>query len=155
MENLESVLKEHGFLSDFPDELLPVIVGCASNVRYDTEQFIFHESEEARKVYLIRQGKVAVEIFVPGRGHVVIETLEAGDVLGWSWLVPPYYWHFDARVVEPTRAIALDGECLRKKCEDNHEMGYQLLKRFFTVLSSRLQATRLQLMDVYGAKADW
>ena len=96
-----------------------------------------------------------MEIFVPGRGHVVIETLEAGDVLGWSWLVPPYYWHFDARVVEPTRAIALDGECLRKKSEDNHELGYQLLKRFFNVISSRLQATRLQLMDVYGAKADW
>ena len=76
MENLESVLKEHAFLSDFPDELFPVIVGCASNVRYDTEQFIFHESEEAKKVYLIKQGKVAVEIFVPGRGHVVIETLE-------------------------------------------------------------------------------
>lgn len=155
MENLEKLLREHKFLKDLPDNQFGIVVGCASNVRFEADQFAFHEGEEAKQLYLIRSGKVAIEIFIPGKGHVTIETLEPGDVLGWSWLVPPYHWHFDARAVEVTRAIALDGECLRKKCESDHELGYHLLKEFSHIISQRLQATRLQLMDVYGGKNDW
>jgi len=83
----------------------------------------------------------------------VIETLEEGDILGWSWLIPPYLWRFDARIVEPTRAIALDGKCLRMKCDENHDLGYELLKRFAHIVTQRLQATRLQLLDIYAPHA--
>jgi hypothetical protein len=76
--------------------------------------------------------------------------LGEGEILGWSWLIPPYNWHFDARAVELTRAIALDGKCLRNKCEQDHDLGYELLKRFAHIMEQRLQATRLQLLDVYG-----
>jgi len=78
------------------------------------------------------------------------ETLEADDILGWSWLVAPYYWRFDARAMEVTRAIALDGKCLRSKCEENHDLGYNLLKRFVAIVEQRLQSTRMQLLDVYA-----
>ncbi len=84
------------------------------------------------------------------RPPITIATLEKDDVLGWSWVVEPYYWHLDARAVEPTRAIALDGKCLRTKCEENHDLGYELLKRFVHLVEKRLEATRLQLLDVYA-----
>ena len=88
----------------------------------------------------------------PQRGAIAIDTVGEGDVLGWSWLIPPYHWHFDARAVEPTRAIALDGRCLRGKCDADHELGYELMKRFAQVIEQRLEATRWQLLDVYGVR---
>jgi CRP/FNR family cyclic AMP-dependent transcriptional regulator len=91
-----------------------------------------------------------LEAFAAQRGPITIETIEAGEVLGWSWLFPPYRWHFSARVVEPTRAIALDGVCLRSKGEADHDLGYELVKRVAQIMMQRLQATRLQLLDVYG-----
>lgn len=150
MENLEKILAEHPFLQGLESHYLDLIVGCASNVKFDAGQFIFHEGEEANQFYVIRHGKVALEIFSPERGAIEIDTLEEGDVLGWSWLIPPYHWRFDARAVELTRAIALDGKCLRNKCEEDHDLGYQLLKRFAHIIEQRLQSTRLQLLDVYG-----
>ena len=81
---------------------------------------------------------------------MIIDTVEEGDVLGWSWLIPPYHWHFDARAIDLTRAIALDGKCLRTKCEEDHNLGYELLKRFSHIIEQRLQATRIRLLDVYG-----
>ncbi|MHB8580776.1 MAG: cyclic nucleotide-binding domain-containing protein [Ignavibacteriaceae bacterium] len=150
MENLEKILSEHLFLQGLESHYLDLIVGCASNVKFDAGQFIFHEGEEANQFYVIRHGKVALEIFSPERGAIEIDTLEEGDVLGWSWLIPPYHWRFDARAVELTRAIALDGKCLRNKCEEDHDLGYQLLKRFAHIIEQRLQSTRLQLLDVYG-----
>ena len=92
---------------------------------------------------------VALEVFTPTRGPVVIETLGPGEVLGWSWLFPPYRWHFDAQAVEPVRAVALDGGCLRGKCEEDPRLGYELTRRFAAIMMDRLQATRLRLLDVY------
>ncbi len=150
METLERILAEHPFFAGLDARHIQLIVGCATNVRFDAGQFIFREGEEANEFYVIRHGKVALEIFVPGRGPVTIQTLGEGEILGWSWLIPPYHWHFNARAIELTRAIALDGKCLRAKCEDDHDLGYELLKRFAHIVEQRLQATRLQLLDVYG-----
>jgi CRP-like cAMP-binding protein len=153
METLERILAEHPFFRGLDPRYLKLAAGCASNVRFDAGQFIFREGEEANHFYLIRQGRVAVEIFVPNKGSVLLQTLEEGDILGWSWLIPPYHWRFDARAVEMTRAIALDGKCLRDKCEADHDLGYELLKRFASILGQRLDATRFQLLDVYGTGA--
>jgi CRP-like cAMP-binding protein len=91
-----------------------------------------------------------VEIHVPDRGAVTLQTVSSGDILGWSWVFPPYRWNSDARATELTRAIALDGACLRRKCEETPSLGYELMKRFARVLDESLQASRLQLLDVYG-----
>ena len=109
------------------------------------------EGEDASRFYIIPEGKVALETVGPRPEPVTIQTVEAGEVLGWSWLFPPYRWHFSARVVEQTRAIALDGVCLRTKGEADHNLGYELVKRVAQVMMERLQATRLQLLDIYGA----
>ncbi len=153
METLERILAEHQFFKDLSEQYLQLVTGCASNVRFEPDKFIFREGEEADQFYLIRQGRVALQVFLPDRGAITVETLEEGDILGWSWLIPPYHWHFDARALETTRAIALDGKCLRRKCEEDHNLGYELLKRFAHIMEQRLSSTRLQLLDIYGVRA--
>ncbi len=150
IETLEPILKEHPFFRDFHPEHFRTLVGCASNVRFRDGEVIFRSGEEANHFYLIRQGKIAIEVFVPGQGALTIQTLGAGEVLGWSWLFPPYRWNFDATAKDDTLAFALDGACLRNKCDENHDLGYELMKRFSAIFIERLQATRLQLIDVYG-----
>ncbi len=151
MQTLESILVEHPFFKGLDHRYMELITGCASNVRYGAGEYIFREGEDASRFYIIREGKVALETVGPRPEPITIQTVEAGEVLGWSWLFPPYRWHFSARVVEQTRAITLDGVCLRTKGEEDHDLGYELVKRVAQVMMERLQATRLQLLDVYGA----
>jgi len=150
METLERILTEHAFFEGLEPEYLKIVTGCASNVRFAPGAYIFREGEEANQFYLLRQGKVAIEIFAPQSPPIIVDTVEKDEILGWSWLVSPYHWRFDARAVEMTRAIALDGKCLREKCEANPGLGYALLKRLVQLIDQRLQATRLQLLDVYA-----
>lgn len=150
MENLERILKEHPFLKDLEQPHIELITGCASNVVFKPEEFLFREGEEANSFYIIRQGKVVVETYMPEKGPIAIQSREAGDVTGWSWMIPPYRWHFDARAIEMTRAIALDGKCLRGKMNEDHDLGYALMKRFAIIIAERLEATRIQLLDIYG-----
>jgi len=152
METLEPILAKHPFLKGLEPEHLKILVGCASNVRFNAGQFLFHEGEDANEFYMIRQGKVAIQIQGAERGPITVQTIGEGEVLGWSWLIPPYRWRFDVQALELTRAIALDGKCLRTKSEEDHDLGYQLLKRFAGIIVERLEATRLQLLDVYKAR---
>ena len=151
METLGPLLSEHPFLKGLDPKQIELITGCASNVRFDDGQIIFREGEEANHFYIIRQGQVTLQIYTPGRGSIIIDTLSDGDVLGWSWLIPPYQWRFDAVASELTRAIALDGRCLRTKCEADHDLGYELLKRFSSIVEQRLESTRLRLLDMYDS----
>jgi CRP/FNR family cyclic AMP-dependent transcriptional regulator len=153
METLERILKEHPFFAGLAEQYIKLLVGCASNVAFQPGEFLFREGEEANAFYIIRHGKVVIETFVPERGPIAIQSRTEGEVTGWSWLVPPYKWHFDARALELTRAIALDGKCLRTKCEEDHDLGYVMMKRFVQIVAQRLDATRLQLMDFYGDKS--
>jgi CRP-like cAMP-binding protein len=150
MQTLEPLLAEHPFLRDLDASVLALIVGCASNVRFEPGQYLFKEGQEANEFYIVRTGRVTLEIHVPDRGAVPLQTIAGGGIVGWSWVFPPYRWHSDARATELTLAIALDGACLRKKCEDTPALGYELMKRFARVLDESLQASRLQLLDVYG-----
>jgi CRP/FNR family transcriptional regulator, cyclic AMP receptor protein len=152
METLERIIVEHPFFEGLESYYTGLLTGCASNVRFSAGTYIFKEGEEANQFYLIRAGKVALEILAPHNKTLTVETLEQGDLLGWSWLVPPYIWSFHARAIQETRAIALDGKCLRGKCEQNHDLGYEVLKRFSQLMARRLQATRFQLLDVYAGR---
>ena len=152
METLEPILARHPFFAGLEPRHLALLVGCTSNVRFAAGEFLFRAGEAADRFFLVREGHVAIEIVPPGAAPHTVQTVGAGDVLGWSWLVPPYLWRFDARAVEDTRALALDGRCLRDKCDADHDLGYELLKRVAQVMEERLQAARLQLLDVYGAR---
>ena len=150
MKTLEALLAEHPFFEDLESKYVQIIADCASNVVFQEGEQIFREGDDANSFYVIRQGKVALEIFVPRRGPVNILSVEDGDVVGWSWMFPPYKWHFDARAMELTRAAAFDARCLRGKLDEDPQLGFELMKRFASVMLDRLNISRLQLLDIYG-----
>jgi len=150
MRGLDAVLADVPLLSGMRAEDLELVAGCASNVRFEAGTVLFREGDAADTFYVIRSGTVSLETYVPARGGMTIETIESGEVVGWSWLFPPYRWHFDARALSQVRATAIDGACLRGKCEDDPALGYDLMKRFAQVMIERLQWTRVRLLDVYG-----
>src|SRR6516162_3011519 len=150
VHTLEKIIADHPFFGNLEASYTSLLVGCASNVRFDAGKYILREGEEANEFYLIRHGRVAIEINPPHRRPIIVDTVAEGEILGWSWLLPPYAWRFHARAETAILAIVLDGKCLRAKCEQNHDLGYELLKRFSQIMNRRLDATRLQLLDVYA-----
>ena len=150
MQTLAELIASSPVFSGLSDDDLTLIAGCAKNVGFEEGELLFREGDHADTFYLVRRGRVAFELHTPDRGGLVIDTADPGDVVGWSWLFPPYRWHFDARAVDAVRAIAFDGACLRDKCGDDPRLGYQLMQRFAAVMIDRLQHTRFRLLDVYG-----
>jgi CRP/FNR family transcriptional regulator, cyclic AMP receptor protein len=149
METIENMVADHPFMKGLDPNFMAVLARGATEFTVQAGQFIFREGEEADKIYLVRRGKVALEVHTPNRGAIIIQTLGEGDLLGWSWFVPPYRKRFDARATELVRGIVLDGSFVRAKCEENHNLGYELIKRLTQVISQRLQGTRMQLLDLY------
>jgi CRP/FNR family cyclic AMP-dependent transcriptional regulator len=148
MKTLEPILKRHPFFKDIQQEYLDFIVGCASNVQFKKGEIIMRENDPADKFILIREGMVAIDIPISESYAITIQTLGDGDIVGWSWLIPPYRYRFNCRVVNDVRAAVLDGKCLREKCEKNHDMGYELLKRLTGVFTMRLEAARKQIISL-------
>ena len=153
MKSIADLLHDHPFFSGLSESTLELVSGCGVNEHFADDAEIIGENEPADTFYVIRKGRVAVEIETPRRGPLVIDTVGPGDILGVSWLLPPYRWTFGARAIEPTDAVALDAACLRGKCDDDPALGYEMFKRFAGLVRDRLQATRLQLADLYGNSA--
>jgi CRP-like cAMP-binding protein len=153
MKTMDRLIAEAPVFEGLASHHLELIAGCATNVRAAAGEYLFREGEQADVFYVIRHGSVALELHVPAREAVTIETLHQGDLLGWSWLFPPYRWEFDGRAREDTALISFDGACLRGKCDADHQLGYDVMSRFAQVIIARLQATRLRLLDVYGVRA--
>lgn len=153
MKALAELIAEAPVFAGLPPRELALIAGCGMNERHDAGAELFRTGGPADRFYLVRAGTLALEVDAPGRGALVIETLHPGDVAGWSWLFEPFRWHLDGRATEPLAVVAFDGACLRGKCDSDHELGYQLMRRFAATAAQRLQATRLQLLDVYGQPA--
>jgi len=153
IENLDRIVREHPFFAGLDEAFCRLVSGCAQNVRFDAGQFLCHEGAATDRFYLIRKGRVALQFTAPGRGAMTFQTVGEGEIVGVSWLIPPYHWTHDAKALDLVRAIAMDATCLRDKCEADHDLGYELMKRFVPALVQRLQATRLQILDVYGTPA--
>ena len=150
IEGLDRVLREHPFFAGMNDAYRELVAGCAANEVFHAGDYVYREGDPADKFYLIRHGRVALEVHVPGKTPIIVETLKSDDLMGWSWLVPPYRASFDARAQELTRLVSLDAACLRGKMEKDAALGYELHKRFAPVVASRLAAARRQLIDLYG-----
>lgn len=152
METLEPIIREHAFFKGLPEKYIDFIVGCTAHVVFKAGEVILKEGESADKFFVVRSGHVAIYIGSPH--EITIQTIHDGDILGWSWLIPPYRYRFSARAVENTRALVLDGKCLREKCEKNSDLGYELLKRLVDVFGQRLEAARMQLLDMYNVRRE-
>lgn len=150
MKGIRDLLSEHPFFQGLPEADLDLLAGCGENVRFSTGETIFREGEAAEHFYVLREGKVALEMDVVGKEPFLVTTLGAGDVLGASWLFPPFRWQFEAVALDDIAAVALDAVCLRGKCDADAALGYRLVQRFAALLVRRLHATRLRLLDVYG-----
>jgi CRP/FNR family transcriptional regulator, cyclic AMP receptor protein len=150
IEGLERVVREHPFFNGLPEETIELVAGCARNVRFDAQQHIFRMGDAADEFYLIRHGRVALELSAPGCGTRTFETMGEGELVGLACLIPPFRRTSDARALELVRAIGMDAKCLRTKCDADHSLGYEVMRRFAPVLVERLYATRLQMLDVYG-----
>ncbi|MFH1046177.1 MAG: cyclic nucleotide-binding domain-containing protein [Candidatus Omnitrophota bacterium] len=152
MDKVSAILKEHRFFKDLKQEYLELLIGCAAEVNFTAGDVVIKEGGPADNFYLIKEGLVAIEIMTSSQRALTIQTIQGGDILGWSWLIPPYKARFNCRAIKDTQVIALDGRCLRGKCETNHDLGYELLKRLAQVFTQRLEATRWQLINAYGAE---
>lgn len=152
MKTLESIIAKHPFFEGLDRPYLELITGCAANRVFKAGDFLFREGEEAREFFVIREGTLRLIVQMPASEEVVLQTIHSGDVVGWSWLFPPYRWHFTGRAATEVRVLVFDGECLRNKCEADHGFGYEFLKRFSRITIERLQATRLQLIDLYQVR---
>ena len=150
IEGLDRFIDEHPFFQPMSDESRQLIVGCASNAVFRTGDLIFKEGDAAESFYLLRHGAVALELHVPGRQSLVVETIAEDEVLGWSWLVAPYRYRNDARAIGLVRAIRIDASCLRDKCETDLRLGYEFYHQFLPVIADRLAAAQLQVVDMYG-----
>ncbi len=150
MEDLERILTQQKFFENLNPAFIQFIVGCASNIRFKANEYIFHEGEEAKHFYIIRDGIVVIQMPLIAGKILTIQSLGKNDIIGWSWLFPPYHWHLNAVVKKDVRAIVLDGECLRNKCEQNHDLGYEMMKRFSYIVDQRLRAAREQVLDMYA-----
>jgi CRP-like cAMP-binding protein len=154
MGKLETIISEHYCFKGLEQNYLDMIIEKASDVSFDTGDLIFGENEKADKFYIIKEGIVALETtLAPDRDPITIQMLGEGDILGWGWLFPPYKAHFDAKAVAPTNAISMDGKFILEQCEKDHDLGYELLKRFTYVMQQRLQAVRLQNPNMYVVKS--
>ena len=151
IEGMDTIVREHRFFAGLDEDTIKLIAGCARNVRFDAGEYLFREDDPADEFYLIRHGRVALDVVAPGRAAITIQTVGRGR--GRRRLLAasrPIAGCHDARAVELVRAIGIDAKCLRQKCEADHDLGYDMMMRFVPLLVDRLQATRLQLLDVYG-----
>lgn len=145
-----TTLARHPFLRGLSDEHSASLAGVARRVHVPAKQRLFEEGDVADRFWLIDGGPVSLDTLVSGRGHLVVETLGMGDVLGWSWLFPPYRWRFGAVTRGRMDAVELDGRALRQMCAEDKTLGYDLTNRFLAVVLHRLQSARLRLIETYA-----
>lgn len=151
MQTIEEYLPSHPFFAGLDEHAISLVTGCAVNAHRRPGEYVFREGEPADTFYVIRRGRVAIQMRLPTEG-AVLDTARAGDVVGWSWLVAPYRWTFDAVATEETSLVSIDGACLRGKCEADSALGYLLLQRVVQVMSTRLHSARVRLLDLYGSR---
>ena len=142
-------VEEHPFLRGLSHDQLVLLADCALTARFHPGDIIFRQGEKAKAFYLIEKGRVVLESGTEHGEPVVIDAIGAGDLLGWSWMMPPYVWHFTARAIQPTTAIYFMGPILRDYCERDHSLGFELHKRMSAVMMRRLQAARRKMLSIH------
>ena len=143
-------LAAHPFLHGMSRDHLAVLAAAASDVTFPARHRLFEDGARATRFWLIQSGHVALDLHVPGQGRMKIDSIAMGELLGWSWLFPPYTWAFGAVAACPVEAFEFDGRKVRACCESDPELGYELTQRLVRVVAKRLQATRVRLISASG-----
>jgi len=153
VKKVEQFVREHSLFEGMDPSQVTFIAGCGRLRRFAKGDYLTRENDPADAFYLLLEGRAVIETHRHNEPPTPLLTLGENDVVGWSWLIPPYRSQFDARALSDLRTVELDGRCIRNKCETDQQMGYQLLKRLSSVLVSRIHGARLQLLDIYGGKS--
>ena len=146
---IRDLLADQPVLRGLEEDDLDLMAGCGRNHVVEPGVFLAREGEPADRFFVVRAGRVALEVHAP-TGPLLIETVGPGDLVGWSWIFPPYRWVYDVEALERARLVVIDAACLRDKCNADPAFGYRVMKSFAQVVAERLQATRLRLLDLYG-----
>ena len=146
---IRDLLADQPVLRGLEEDDLDLMAGCGRNDVVEPGVFLAREGEPADQFFVVRAGRVALEVHAP-TGPLLIETVGPGDLVGWSWIFPPYRWVYDVEALERARLVVIDAACLRDKCNADPAFGYRVMKTFAQVVAERLQATRLRLLDLYG-----
>ena len=149
IKNIKDYLVEYSFFKGMDEAYIDLIANCGKFKSYQAGDFLMREGEQANHFFIIRGGDVSIESFCPTKGPIIIAKEDQGSIVGHAWLFPPYRIAFDFHALTPVQAIEMDGACLRAKAEQDHQLGYELMLRFAQLMQKRLNATRLQLLDVY------
>ena len=148
-KGLDEIIKALPLFEGLDDRYVKLVAGCASNVRFEAGEMMFREGETSETFYAIRHGKVGIEIFVPQRGAMTIQTLGQGDLIGLSWLFPPYRWSWRARALDDTDVVAFDAARVRAECESDPHLELEVLRIVSAQAVARLHSSRTQLLDLY------
>jgi CRP/FNR family transcriptional regulator, cyclic AMP receptor protein len=148
---IDRLLAQHPFFAGLEPDDARFVAACGFNRVVDAGEFVFRAGDPADQFFVVRSGRVAVELYAPGRGPLILDTVGEGAVLDAAWLVPPYRWQFDARAITVVRLVALDATCVRARCEEHPEMGYRLMRHTAVIMQERLESARVRLLDLYGA----
>ena len=154
IKSMAEILAAHPLFRGLDPQITDLLGGCAKNEHFQDGDYLFKADESADTFYLLRSGDVAIELRMPGRGRLTVQTVHPGHVVGASWILPPYRWRFDARAVGTVRTTGIDATCLRGKCDADPGMGYQVMQRFLPIIAERLQNTRLRMLDLYAPPAE-
>ena len=147
-QSLETFIQRHPFFKGMKSHHLAMMYKGAREASYNPGETLFSVGEPANRFFLVRSGSVGIEAHDPGGGVASIESVREGEVIGWSWLFPPFTWHLRARALEPTSVIVLDGAHLLATAEQYHDFGYELMKRVAQILVHRQNATQKQLLQL-------
>ncbi|GAA6525137.1 cyclic nucleotide-binding domain-containing protein [Intrasporangium sp. DVR] len=151
MRTIAEIIRDHPFFDGFGEDTLALLAGCARNLHLRPGQALFREGEGADAFYVVRSGRVSVQIHRPAGGPVIVDTVEADEVVGWSWLVEPPRWSFDAVAALESSVVQFDATCLRDKCDADPAVGYLFMRHVGQVMADRLKSARTQLLDVYAS----
>jgi CRP/FNR family cyclic AMP-dependent transcriptional regulator len=152
VKGLETILQKHDFFKELQPEHIELLAGCAKNLVFKPGEHVFRQGQGADHFFAIRQGQVSLELSAAGKGTIVLGTVGENEVMGWSWYVAPHRWRYSGRATQLTRVLAFEADCVRKKCDEDHQLGHVFLKQIVSILAHRLEATRMQLLDVYGSE---
>ena len=149
-QSTEDYLSTHSFFSGLNDNFMKFLSNTATELQIKKGDVLFQQGENADKFFLLRKGQVSIQVPALEGPVLDIQTLGENEILGWSWLIPPYRWSFLARAVEDSDLLEFDGSAILARCEEDSEFGYELFKRFASLMSERLSAARQQMMDQWN-----
>lgn len=147
MQSIENYLSAHPFFSGLDGGYISFLSNSVKELRIKEGEVLFQQGKHANKFYLLRSGRVSVQVPALLGPTLELQVLGEGQILGWSWLIPPYRWNFQALALEDSDLLEFDGSAILVRCEEDPKFGYELFKRFAAMMSERLDAARQKFMD--------